>query len=393
MAADKTLIEGARRVAETKATAAMGAQAFQKGLQAAKPKQSVAQKLSAALDKRDAEIKQTNAELKKFYENRSVLDQSAVTDPRYQGTFGNKLKEWKNAYNDGASQAVKNREDVQSEAYQQGVDAMNERNQAIQRLTTQVQKFDRLKSEFAEIMAKEGGLSLGIPEQKRKEVMAIFKDDTGAAMEIDDDGFITFKLSDGSSIKLDDFEMPEPKNTAFIDAVKTREGKISQGKEVITPEMAEANKVGYRELLDSEGAVRSALADYRGEFENQFDAIEKKLIDEKDENGDPYNFEQARDEMMDLIVQGEVTLSEEYNRKTTQTKDFEYGAQLRQLEELGKGEASNASVSVGAFTITWVGKENGGYRVTKSGRKVGLYEDYDQLYNSVSELQKRVKTS
>ena len=34
MAADKTLIEGARRVAETKATAAMGAQAFQKGLAA-----------------------------------------------------------------------------------------------------------------------------------------------------------------------------------------------------------------------------------------------------------------------------------------------------------------------------------------------------------------------
>lgn len=391
MAADKTLIEGARRVAETKATAAMGAQAFQKGLQAAKPKQSVAQKLSTALDKRDAEVKQMNAELKKFYENRSVLDQSAVTDPRYQSTFGDKLKEWKNTYNEGASQAVKNREDVQGEAYQQGVDAMNGRNQAIQRLTTQVQKFDRLKSEFKQLLDGEG-LSLGIPKEKREQVMAIFGPGK-TVMEIDDNGFITFKLEGGKTIKLDDFEMPEPKNTAFIDAVKIREGAISQSKEVITPEMAEANKVGYRKVLDTEEAVRSALADYRGEFENQFDAIESKLEAGKDENDDPYDFEQAREEMLDLIAQGEVTLSKEYNRKTTQTKDFEYGSQLKQLEELGKGEASNASVSVGAFTITWVGKENGGYRVTKSGRKVGLYKDYDQLYNSVSELQKRVKTS
>jgi hypothetical protein len=393
MAADKTLIEGARRVAETKATAAMGAQAFQKGLQAAKPKQSVAQKLSAALDKRDAEVKQTNAELKKFYENRSVLDQSAVTDPRYQGTFGNKLKEWKTVYNDGASQAVKNREDVQSEGYQQGVDAMNGRNQAIQRLTTQVQKFDRLKSEFNEIIKGEG-LSLGIPEKKRAQVMAIFKDDTGAAMEIDDDGFITFKLTDGSSIKLDDFEMPEPKNTAFRDAVAARSAAISQGKEVITPEAAASNKNAYEKLLDTEEAITSGLADYRGEFENQFDAIESKLEAGKDDEGNPYDVFAARDEMIDLLVQGEVTLSKEYNRKATQTKDFKYGTQLKQLEELGKGEASNASVTVGTYIISWLGPEKGYRVITKTGRKAGEeYKNYDELYNSIDELQKRVTTS
>lgn len=392
MAADKTLIEGARRVAETKATAAMGAQAFQKGLQAAKPKQSVAQKLSAALDKRDAEVKQMNAELKKFYENRSVLDQSAVTDPRYQGAFGDKLKEWKSVYNDGASQAVKNREDVQSEAYQQGVDAMNGRNQAIQRLTTQVQKFDRLKSEFKKFM-DDGGLSLGIPEQKRMEVMAIF----GAGkttMAIDNDGFITFTLENGKTIKLDDFEMPEPKNTAFRDAVAARSAAISQGKEVITPEAAAANKNAYEKLLDTEEAITSGLADYRGEFENQFDAIESKLAAGKDDEGNPYDVFAARDEMIELLVQGEVTLSKEYNRKATQTKDFKYGTQLKQLEELGKGEASNASVTVGTYIISWLGPEKGYRVITKTGRKAGEeYKNYDELYNSIDELQKRVTTS
>jgi uncharacterized protein YdbL (DUF1318 family) len=382
MAADQALIRGARELAKSKDPVGAGAAAFTKA--------GGFEKISKAILSKDKErkdkIKQDNEEYKKYYQNRTTMQVSAVTDPRYQGIVGEWLSNEKMSYNDGANAAVANSEDVRSESYQSGVEQMNASNQHVQMLATQVQKFDKLKNEFGELIA-DGGMSFGTTEQERAIAKAIFGETSSATMSIDKEGKIQFTVpGQKDPIKLDDYKMPEAPDTSARNFIDLGSADISEGKLGVTEKSKKARKNQYEDLLKNEGSVKSLLNDFP-EFEDMFKDVKARL-----DKGD-IDFEQARDEMIDLIVEGEVTETAEYNRKANQTKDFEYGSQLKQLEELGKGEASNASVSVGAFTITWIGKEKGGYRVLKSGKKVGLYEDYDQLYNSVSELQKRVKTS
>jgi len=382
MAADQALIRGARELAKSKDPVGAGAAAFVKAGGFEKISKAILSKDKQHKDK----IKQDNEEYKKYYQNRTTLQASAVTDPRYQGTLGQWLSDEKMNYNDGANAAVRNSEDVRGTGYQGGVEQMNASNQHVSTLATQVQKFDKLKSEFGELIA-DGGMSFGTTDEEREIAKAIFGKDSSATMSIDKEGQIQFTVpGQKDPIKLDDYKMPEAPDTSARNFIDLSSASISEGKLGVTEKSKKDRKNKYEDFLKNEGSVKSLLNDFP-EFEETFKDIKTRL-----DKGD-INFEQARGEMIDLIVDGEITETSIYKRKASQTKDFKYGTQLKQLEELSTGEASSASVTTGTYIITWMGPEIG-YRVKlKDGKRVGEFKDYNELYNSLDELQKRVTTS
>ena len=189
MAADQALVQGAKALAQSKDPVGAGAAAFTKAGGFEKISKAILSKDKQHKDK----IKQDNEEYKKYYQNRTTMQVSAVTDPRYQGTVGEWLSNEKMSYNDGANAAVANSEDVRSGSYQGGVEQMNASNQHVQMLATQVQKFDKLKNEFGELIA-DGGMSFGTTDEEREIAKAIFGKDSSATMSIDKEGQIQFTV-------------------------------------------------------------------------------------------------------------------------------------------------------------------------------------------------------
>ena len=380
MAADQALIRGARELAKSKDPVGAGAAAFTKA--------GGFEKISKAILSKDKErkdkIKQDNEEYKKYNQNRTTMQVSAVTDPRYQGIVGEWLSNEKMSYNDGANAAVANSEDVRSESYQSGVEQMNASNQHVQMLATQVQKFDKLKNEFGELIA-DGGMSFGTTEQERAIAKAIFGETSSATMSIDKEGKIQFTVpGQKDPIKLDDYKMPEAPDTSARNFIDLGSADISEGKLGVTEKSKKARKNQYEDLLKNEGSVKSLLNDFP-EFEDMFEDVKARL-----DKGD-IDFEQARDEMIDLIVEGEITETADYKRKqikTLEKGEYKHAASIEQIKQMPQ---TGTDVTIDSYKIEYV---NGKWVVSKpSVPNFGSseYDNVQDMIDSNSWLNKRIE--
>ena len=378
MAADQALVQGAKALAQSKDPVGAGAAAFTKA--------GGFEKISKAILSKDKErkdkIKQDNEEYKKYYQNRTTMQVSAVTDPRYQGTVGEWLSNEKMSYNDGANAAVANSEDVRSGSYQGGVEQMNASNQHVQMLATQVQKFDKLKNEFGELIA-DGGMSFGTTDEEREIAKAIFGKDSSATMSIDKEGQIQFTVpGQKDPIKLDDYKMPEAPDTSARNFIDLGSASISEGKLGVTEKSKKARKNQYEDLLKNEGSVKSLLNDFP-EFEETFKDIKAKL------DKDDINFQQAREEMIDLIVKGEITETSIYKRKQVKTLkegEYKYAGEIKVIENL---PTDGGSVDIKGRTIEW-DEKNKRWAVTYNDA-VRYWDNLQEMVNSLDWLNVRVK--
>lgn len=378
MAADQALVQGAKALAQSKDPVGAGAAAFTKAGGFEKISKAILSKDKQHKDK----IKQDNEEYKKYYQNRTTMQVSAVTDPRYQGTVGEWLSNEKMSYNDGANAAVANSEDVRSESYQGGVEQMNASNQHVQMLATQVQKFDKLKNEFGELIA-DGGMSFGTTDEEREIAKAIFGKDSSATMSIDKEGQIQFTVpGQKDPIKLDDYKMPEAPDTSARNFIDLGSASISEGKLGVTEKSKKARKNQYEDLLKNEGSVTSLLNDFP-EFEDMFGDVKAKL-----DKGD-INVEQARDEMIDLIVEGEITETSIYKRKQVKTPEegeYKYAGEIKVIENL---PTDGGSVDIKGRTIEW-DEKNKRWAVTYNAA-VRYWDNLQEMIDSLDWLNVRVK--
>ena len=378
MAADQALVQGAKALAQSKDPVGAGAAAFTKAGGFEKISKAILSKDKQHKDK----IKQDNEEYKKYYQNRTTMQVSAVTDPRYQGTVGEWLSNEKMSYNDGANAAVANSEDVRSGSYQGGVEQMNASNQHVQMLATQVQKFDKLKNEFGELIA-DGGMSFGTTDEEREIAKAIFGKDSSATMSIDKEGQIQFTVpGQKDPIKLDDYKMPEAPDTSARNFIDLGSASISEGKLGVTEKSKKARKNQYEDLLKNEGSVTSLLNDFP-EFEDMLGDVKAKL-----DKGD-INVEQARDEMIDLIVEGEITETSIYKRKQVKTLkegEYKYAGEIKVIENL---PTDGGSVDIKGRTIEW-DEKNKRWAVTYNDA-VRYWDNLQEMVNSLDWLNVRVK--
>ena len=379
MAADQALVQGAKALAQSKDPVGAGAAAFTKAGGFEKISKAILSKDKQHKDK----IKQDNEEYKKYYQNRTTLQASAVTDPRYQGTLGQWLSDEKMNYNDGANAAVQNSEDVRGTGYQGGVEQMNSSNQHVSTLATQVQKFDKLKSEFGELIA-DGGMSFGTTDEERAIAKAIFGKDSSATMSIDKEGQIQFTVpGQKDPIKLDDYKMPEAPDTSARNFIDLSSADISEGKLGVTEKSKKARKNKYEDFLKNEGSVRSLLNDFP-EFEETFKDIKTRL-DKAD-----ISFEQARSEMVDLIVEGEITETSIYERKQIKTLDegeYKYAGEIEVIKNLPNKKGG--SVDIKGRTVEW-DSENNRWAVTHN-TAVRYWDNLQEMIDSLDWLNERVK--
>jgi len=365
MAADQALIQGARELAKSKDPVGAGAAAFTAGAGFEKISKAILSKDKERKDK----IKQDNEEYKKYYQNRTTMQVSAVTDPRYQGIVGQWLSNEKMNYNDGANAAVANSENVRGEAYQGGVEQMNMSNQHVQTLATQVQKFDKLKNEFGGLM-EDGGMSFGTTEQERAIAKAIFGEDSSATMSIDKEGKIQFTVN-GETIKLDDYKMPEAPDKSTRNFIDLSSASISEGKLGVTEKSKKARKNQYEDLLKNEGSVKSLLNDFP-EFESMFEDVKARL-----DKGN-INFEQAREEMIDLIVEGEITETADYKRKQAPVEgEYKHAASIEQIKQMPQ---TGTDVVISSYKIEYA---NGKWVVSKPSVPQFGSSEYDNVQDMI----------
>ena len=362
MATDANLIKGAQSVAQAKSQAVdPRAVGFAAGL--AKGTQG----LKGIADKEIEKKKETDKKLLEFADQRTTIDMSAITDPKYRDEISRYLTDGKKKYNDGANQTLANSEDPFGEAYGAGKKIMQDVNDHTAVTVKQIAKFDQLRNQFQAQIQENGGLPFGLSDEDRNIAEAIF---TGTAdMKIDDNtGKVSFVVN-GKSIELDTYKFPTDEKPGAEKLELTLTTRYLDANKPMEEGQVDLVASGLKEQLNTRSALAGVLSDKMGPepgageerteeqkiFENIFNNLEKS-------NYSPEALKEAQEATAIQIAKGiQTRVNKNYQDKLLYSTSFNNLADgtIAQFEATGPRGAQ--------YVI----------KKTKDG-KYGVYDDVDK---------------